>query len=71
MIVKTGCGTDGALHSANKSMYLLHNARYLGLARLGGGGAAAQEAEEDERGAERDQAGARQLQQGSPVPLLS
>ena len=50
---------------------LLHNAGYLGLARLGDGGGAAQEAEEDERGAERDQAGARQLQQGSPVPLLS
>ena len=50
--------------------YLLHNAGYLGLARLGDGGAA-EEAEEDERGAERDQAGARQLQQGSPVPLLS
>ena len=51
--------------------YLLHNAGYLGLARLCGGSGAAQEAEEDERGAERDQAGARQLQQGSPVPLLS
>ena len=50
---------------------MLHNAGYLGLARLGDGGAAAQEAEEDEHGAKRDQAGARQLQQGSPVPLLS